>query len=58
MRSATDSVEAKVTVAMPAFSMTWASAHTVRVQSGQTGVRITTSTPSAFSSAAAAGPES
>ncbi len=46
------------TVARPAASSTWASALTVRVHKGQTGVSSTTSTPSAFNSSAAAGPVS
>ena len=39
-------------------SNTWASALTVRVQNGQTGVSKTTSTPSSINSLAAAGPVS
>ena len=48
----------RTTVAIPAASNTWASTLTVRVHSGQTGVKITTSTPSARKAAAAAGPVS
>ena len=57
--SATTSIiEANTTVDSPAASNTWASTLTVRVQSGQTGVSSTTSTASANSSAAHAGPVS
>jgi hypothetical protein len=50
--------EAEPTVARPACSNRWASALTVRVHSGQTGVRKTICTPSSSSCCAAAGPVS
>ena len=55
---ATPRIEARTTVAIPALSKTWASTLTVRVHSGQTGVRTTTSTPSSLSWAATCGPVS
>ncbi len=58
IRSATDRTEIRATVASPAASNTWESTHTVREQSGQTGVSSTTSTPSWRRASAAVGPES
>ena len=56
--TATSRTDDNTTVAIPAFSNTWASTLTVRVHSGQTGVSNTTSTPSARNAAAAAGARS
>ena len=51
-------IDPSATVAIPSASKTWASVLTVRVQSGQTGVNRTTSTPCSRNHFAPAGPES